>query len=216
MTYLRAMVAALLIPTTSCAANRAAGTRPEDMTATEHLEKARESSLRASAGYRVAARRTGPYGVTNVATHWYPWYSYWDAGAEYAALADAHRAAAEELQVRYDSACALAPRGSESLSSLDYVTHVDPLERGIVVQLAPQAGAPDAVLAALRCHRAWLMLEPHAGNVDEPLLVPSLVLVAHAIPTGTLVMLTVTDDRQVGELRRRVAARYGRDAIRAR
>lgn len=195
-----------------CAANRAAGTRPDDMTATEHLDKAREASLRASAGYAVGPRRTGPYGFPVAGTHSYPWYPYWDPSAEYAALADAHRTAAQELQVRYDSACALVPRGSEPLSALDYMTRVDPLERGIVVQLAPAAGGPDAVLAGLRCHRAWLMLEPRAENAEEPLLVAGLLLLAHASPAGTLVMLTVTDDHQVAELRRRIAAKFGSGA----
>lgn len=210
MVRLGLAAAPLLVITAGCATNRVAGTHPDDMTATEHLEKAREASLRASTGYRVAARRAGPYGLAIAGTHTYPWYPYWDPGAEYAAIADAHRTAAQALQVRYDSACALVPRGSEPLSALDYMTRIDPLERGIVIQLAPDAGTPDAVLAGLRCHRAWLMLEPRANLADEPLLVDGLLLLAHASPTGTLVMLTVTGDREVAELRRRVAMRYGR------
>lgn len=200
-------VAALLATTAACAGPRAAGTHPEDMTATEHLAQARQESLRAAAtGSRGYGYAPGPYTTPRYFGYWYPWYYQWDPAAEHEALADAHRAAAEELQVRFDSACALVPRGLEATSPLAaYATRKHPLANGVVFQLAPEAGPPDAVLAGIRCHRAWLMLEPRAGIGDEPLLLDGVVFVTHAGATGTEVMLTVSDKTLLPELVRRAS-----------
>ena len=207
------LLAAIVASTGACAASRASGTHPEDMTATEHLEQARHASLRATSGFRPGPYYASPYSAPRYWSHWYPWYYYWDPAVEAAALAGAHRAAAEELQIRYDSACALVPRGLEGTSSLEkYATGSDPLDAGIVVHLAPEAGPPDVVLAGLRCYRAWLMLEPREGADDEPLLVDGVVLVAHAGDAGTEVMLTVTDKDAVPELQRRTSAALARGA----
>ncbi len=201
------LLTAILATSAACAASRANGTHPEDMTATEHLEQAREASLRASTGSRPGPYYASPYSAPRYWSHWYPWYYYWDPSLEYAALADAHRAAAEELQIRFDSACALVPRGAEASSPLaDYATGSAPLDTGVVIHLAPEAGPPDVVLAGLRCHRAWLVLEPRDGTDDEPLLLDGVVLVAHASDAGTEVMITVADEQAVLELQRRAAA----------
>ncbi|MBZ0236960.1 MAG: hypothetical protein K8M05_31820 [Deltaproteobacteria bacterium] len=203
------LIAAVVATTSACAASRASGTHPEDMTATEHLEQAREASLRAASGsgYRPGPYYASPYSAPRYWSHWYPWYYYWDPAVEAAALADAHRAAAEELQIRYDSACALVPRELEGTSALqEYATGSDPLDAGVVVHLAPEAGPPDVVLAGLRCYRAWLMLERRDGTDDEPLLLDGVVLVAHAGKAGTELMLTVGDKDDVAELQRRTAA----------
>ena len=198
------VVLALAGSVAACTASRAAGTRPNDMTATEHLEQARAASLRA------ASARPGPYGVgphhaSRYWSHWYPWYYYWDPAAEYAALAQAHQAAAQELRVRFESACALVPRGLEATSTLVlYTTDLESVESGLIVHLAPEAGPPEMVLAGLRCHRAWLMLEPRDGAGDEPLLLDDILIVAHAGRTGTDVIFTVTRRGLVAELRRRL------------
>lgn len=204
MSIQTSIVAALLTTTTACAASRATGTHPEDMTATEHLEQARQLSLRAAeSGYRPGVYATGQYGGPRSWSHWYPWYYYWDPSTEYAALADAHRDAAEELQIRYDAACALVPRGLEATSPLSYATGSSPLDNGVVLHLGDEAGPPDVVLAGLRCHRAWLMLEPREGVGDEPVLLGGVVFVAHAGAGGTEVMLTVPDAKRLPELQRR-------------
>jgi len=90
------LLAVLAATTAACAASRASGTHPEDMTATEHLEQAREASLRASAGKRPGPYYASPSSAPRYWSHWYPWYYYRDPSVEYAALADAHRAAADE------------------------------------------------------------------------------------------------------------------------
>lgn len=200
-------VTTLLASTAACAGSRASGTHPEDMTATEHLAQARQESLRAAAsGSRGYGYAHGPYGTPRYWSNWYPWYYQWDPAAEHEALADAHRAAAEELQVRFDSACALVPRGLEATSPLAaYATRTHALANGVVFQLAPEAGPPDVVLAGIRCHRAWLVLEPRAGAGDEPLLLDGVVFVAHASSAGSEVMLTVTDKTLLPELERRAS-----------
>ncbi len=190
--------------TAACATSRAAGTRPDDMTATEHLEQARAASLRAAEA-RPGAYGVGPHHAPRYWSHWYPWYYYWDPAMEYAALAEAHQAAAQELRVRFESACALVPRGLEGTSALAlYTIDVEPVESGLVVRLAPEAGPPEVVLAGLRCHRAWLMLEPRADAGDEPLLLNDILAVAHAGRTGTDVIFTVTRRDLVAELQRRL------------
>jgi len=202
-----AIVSMLLATATACAASRASGTRPEDMTATEHLEQARQDSLRAaSRGSRPGQYTVSPYSTPRYWANWYPWYYHWDPSTEYAALADAHRAAAEELQIRYASACALVPRGLETTSPLRYATGSELLANGVVLHLAADAGPPEFVLAGLRCHRAWLMLEPREGMGDEPMLLEGVVFVTHAGDGATVVMLTVTNGTLVPELQRRAAA----------
>jgi hypothetical protein len=196
-----------LAATAGACASRASGTHPEDMTATEHLVEAREAAERAATAGPPGAYAYGPPGRWS---HWYPWDYYWDPAAEYAALAEAHRAAAEELRVRYESACALVPRGMEGTSPLEHATETSPLDNGVTFRLAAEAGPPDVVLAGLRCHRAWLMLEPRENADDEPLLLEGVILVARAGDAGTVVRLTVSDEKSVPELRRRAAATFAR------
>lgn len=202
-----ALLSFLLAIVAACAAPSAHGTRPGDMTATEHLAQAREASLQAATPYGAYPYTLGGHGVHGRGSHWSPWYYYWDPRAEYVALADAHRTAADELRVRYESACALVPRGAEAVSPLAaYATASETMDRGVVILLAPEAGPPEAVLARLRCRRAWLALEPRPDAADEPLLLDGAIAVAHANDAGTVVMLTVMDRAAVAELRRRAFA----------
>ena len=75
---------------------------------------------------------------------------------------------------------------------------------GAVVYLSADAGTPEAVMAAMRCHRAWMMLGRSAMD-DCPLDLPGIEVVAHATAGAIEVEITTRDASQVGELQRRVA-----------
>src|SRR3954471_121215 len=89
------------------------------------------------------------------------WVGTWNAGAEQERMAAIHRGKAGELDAAYHEAC-----GDRSVEDIA----VSPLQRwghggtnapnGVVVYLDAKAGAPEKLLADLRCHRAWMMLAP--------------------------------------------------------
>jgi hypothetical protein len=78
------------------------------------------------------------------------------------------------------------------------------LEDGVRVFLHPDAGQPEALLRALRCHRAWMMLGDR-GMEDCPLDLAGIHVVAQGDPTGISVDITVHDPNLVPELQRRAA-----------
>jgi hypothetical protein len=162
------------------------------MTASEHMARAREHS---------EAAGTDPRTYTSSS---YPWYYYWDPKSDHRAIAEAHRDAADQLRLTYEAACVAVPRDSAATSPLDrYTRSIDPMPKGVVFHLAPEAGTPDAVLASLRCHRAWLMLGPPSSTADSPLLLNGIVLVVHAGASGIEVMVGVDNAAQLPELTRR-------------
>jgi hypothetical protein len=77
------------------------------------------------------------------------------------------------------------------------------IDQGVVVYLRPEISA-NALLAELRCHRAWMMLA-EAGMEACPLDLPRLHLQAHGDATGISVEITVSDPLLVPELQRRTA-----------
>lgn len=182
------------------------GTRPGDMTAAEHLDNARSHSEKIS-GWRGTYR--GVYGAHHHAGYWgpgfgwYPWYYSWDPDEEHRALAAAHRDAAEQLKLQFETACAYVPRGLEAESPLDAASSISTIPRGVVFHVPDTAGSPDGVLATLRCHRAWLQLAPNPGATDDPLLVEGVTWMTHAGGNDVEVMATARDDRSAAELARR-------------
>ena len=70
--------------------------------------------------------------------------------------------------------------------------------------LSPDAGSPDALLSAMRCHRAWMMLG-RADMDDCPLDLPGLRVSAHGDAEGIELTMTIDDPALVPELRRRAA-----------
>lgn len=180
----------------ACASTRPSAVKPESMTASEHLAQAREHS---EAARSEARTYPAPYSSSS-----YPWYYYWNPGEDHRALAAAHRDAADELRLSYEAACASVPRDRAASSPLDrYSRSMHAMAKGVVFHLHGDAGAPEAVLAELRCHRAWLMLEHTASQRDNPLLVPGIVFVVHAGGDGIEVMIGVDDLAQLPELTRR-------------
>jgi hypothetical protein len=200
---------AILLVAACATSSRREALEPESMTASEHLAHARAHSEAAGGSPH---EYPSPYGTSS-----YPWYYFWDPSTEHRAIAEAHRDAADQLRLSYEAACAAVPRDTAGMSPLErHARSMDPLPRGVVVHLAAEAGTPDAVLAAIRCHRAWLLLEPRASSADSPLLVQGVVFVVHAGATGIEVMIGLDDPARVPELVRRTRLAVERARARPR
>jgi hypothetical protein len=186
-----------LAVTSACAGPRAtgAGTRPDDMTADEHRVSARRHD---------EIGRQGPYLRGRA---WAPWTYSWDPATEHLAERDAHLAAAETLETRYRKACADVPVGAESGSPLSgRAISASPIDGGVLLLLDPAAGPPDQVLAEIRCHRAWLVLEDRPGLADDVVALDHVRYSAQVRDEAIELRVTARSKDQVEELRRRASA----------
>jgi hypothetical protein len=75
---------------------------------------------------------------------------------------------------------------------------------GAIVYLRPEYGTPDALLAELSCHRAFMMLAP-ADMDDCPLDLPGISISAHGDKEGATLEITIDNPKLIPELQRRVA-----------
>lgn len=191
----------IAVAVVSCAGPEARRSRPEDMTAEEHR--------RAAAAQEEIAQRA-PFVRRRDSGRW--WSYYWDSGNEHLAERDAHLAAAETLETRYRKACGGLPIDTESTSPFERDTLAAiPTDRGVVIQLATEAGAPETVLAAIRCHWSWLQLEPRAGAANDIVAIEGLAYeVVRRDETLEITVIAVDEDSAV-ELRRRAALAVERD-----
>lgn len=168
------------------------GTHPDQMSAEAH---------RAAADRHAEMARQGPYLTRG---SWAPWTYSWDSGTSHVAEHDAHVAAAEVLEARYREACARLPIGAESASPIArHARSVVPVDRGVVLALDLLAGTPEELLAAIRCHRAWLALADRPGAVED---LDALDGLRYSVQfRGELLELSVTapTPELVDELRRR-------------
>jgi hypothetical protein len=183
---------------TACATT-APASGPRGMRASDHLEAAREHSDAA------ANRGRWPETTPAVAHPDGPrWLTYWSSDDD-ERLAEIHRSAAARIEDEYQTACGDAPAADVSVSPLvRFGLGGTRIPGGAIVYLAKDAGTPDQVMAALRCHRAWMMLGRSAMD-DCPLDLPQIEIVARATPGAIEVEITTRDPSQVGELQRRVA-----------
>ena len=171
---------------------------PRGMRASDHLEAAREHSEAA------ANRGRWPEPVPTGTVASPPWFYYWQAGED-ERLAQMHRSAAARLEAEYQDACGSTPAAEAAVSPLvRYAIGGAPIADGAVVYVSTDAGTPDALLAAMRCHRAWMMLGRTMMD-DCPLDLPGIEVVAHAGPGAIEISITTRDTAQVPELQRRVA-----------
>jgi hypothetical protein len=174
------------------------------MRASDHLEAAREHGEAAANRDRWPEMRpeANASGVRPASSP--PWFYYWAAGED-ARLAEMHRSAAARIEAEYQDACGDAPAAAASMSPLvRYAIGGEKIADGAIVYLSTDAGTPDTVLAAMRCHRAWMMLGRSAMD-DCPLDLPGIEVVAHAAEGAIEVTITTRDAAQVGELQRRIA-----------
>lgn len=187
----------LLAATAACAGPRAtgAGTRPDDMTAEQHRTSARRHD---------EIGRQGPYLRGRA---WAPWTYSWDPATEHLAERDAHLAAAVTLDTRYREACSDVPVGAESGSPLSgRAISATPIDGGVLLLLDPAAGPPDQVLAEIRCHRAWLVLEDRPGLVDDVVALDHVRYAAQVRDETIELRITTTSRDDLEELRRRARA----------
>lgn len=175
--------------------------------ASEHVEAAREHDRRAKELARWPDSRssdTGRFDDPNTGL----WYRAWDTADTHEGLATSHRSEAAHLQAAYDEAC---PAGADeaAISPLQhYGVGGAPTRDGILVFLAPSAGPPDRLMAAMRCHRAWMMLGQRGGrdSMDDcPLDLAGVQVEAQGDVSGITVELKVRDLKLVPELQRRIA-----------
>ncbi len=133
------------------------------------------------------------------------WFGSWDTADEHHRLAERHRGEAVQIEAAYEQACGDTPAAIASVSPLQrYGVGGSPIPGGTVVLLSADAGPPDKLLAAMRCHRAWMMLG-RALMDDCPLDLPGLRVDARGDANGVELSLTVADPALVEELRRRAA-----------
>ena len=133
------------------------------------------------------------------------WFGMWDTTAEHQHIAQLHRSAADQLEAEYEQACGETPAAIASVSPIErYGVGTSPVPGGTVVLLSLDAGSPDALLAAMRCHRAWMMLG-RTDMDDCPLDLPGLRVSARGDAEGIELTMTIADPALVPELRRRAA-----------
>jgi hypothetical protein len=179
---------------------------PRGLRADQHLGIASREDQHADELTRWPDIRPGPDGANaNEERAAGIWYGTWDTGAEHHRLAQVHRSAAAQLEAEYEQACGDLPAEVASVSSLQrYALGGSPTANGTVVLLSAAAGPPDRLLAAMRCHRAWMML----GRTDMdacPLDLPGLQVSARGDEGGIELTMTVSDPSLIDELRRRAA-----------
>ena len=186
----------------------APGECPYPTTAAAEMRVARKHGDRA--GVAAGASKSHPHvwdrpysGQT-----WFPWFYYWDPQLEHARLTSAGIEQAQALELEHRAACNDIPERSQARSPLDtYAIDAARVRDGVRVHVAAEVGPPDALLVALRCHRAWLRLRPGSLERDDVFALDGLKVVVHAgARDGVDVLLSSDDPALIGELDRRARA----------
>ncbi len=175
--------------------------------ASEHLDAARDQDelARQQASWPDTRLDDGT-GRTDQLLIGTPWRRSWDTAADHERMAALHRSEAAQIHDEFEAACAGRAQNEITVSPLvRYGVGGSPLPEGVTVYLAPEAGNPDKLMADMRCHRAWMMLQPAANMDDCPLDLAGLTVEANGAKEGVSVNLRVKDPALVPELRRRAA-----------
>lgn len=192
----------------ACATTNTASTPPggpRGLRASEHLEVAEQHDAQAhnSNGWANGSTVRVPGSESRDEPVAMPWYRSWNAGAEHERMAAIHRSEAAQLEAGFDEACRGMTGAQASISPLKrYAVGGWQTTNGAILYLSPIAGAPDALLAMMKCHRAFMMLAP-AEMDDCPLDLPGLALDARGTAEGITVSLSVNAMKLVPELQRR-------------
>jgi len=179
---------------------------PRGLRADQHLSIASREADRAEELTRWPDTRPGVDGATvDPQRAAGTWFGTWDTAGEHRRRAQVHRSAAAQLEADYEQACGEIASEAASVSPLQrYAVGGSPTTNGTLVLLSAEAGAPDHLLAAMRCHRAWMMLG-RTDMDDCPLDLPGLHVSARGDASGIELTMTVDDPSLVDELRRRAA-----------
>lgn len=120
----------------------------------------------------------------------------------------------EALVIEHRAACDTIPEHVQALSSFDsYAFGSARVGDGILIHLVPEAGPPEVLLVAIRCHEVWLRLSPRAGARDDVMAVDGTKVVVHAAGRDAIeVMISSPDPRAIDQLERRaqIAVRRAR------
>lgn len=180
---------------------------PRGLRASDHLDVAAqqdEQAKQSSMSPETSMMTPGGYGMRDQPVAM-PWYRSWDTAAEHERLASIHRGDAAALEAAYEEACGNRPFEEVSVSPLvRYGVSGWPTTDGVIVYLSANAGTPDELLAAMKCHRAFMMLGP-SGMDDCALDLPGLELDARGDKDGVTVSMSVKDSTLIPELKRRAA-----------
>jgi hypothetical protein len=196
----------LLFALAACATAPTSQGGPRGLRATEHLSLAREHDDLA------AERQTFPASQANQAMTPgsidlpvpMPYYGAWDSADSHQTHARRHRGQAAALHVAFDQACKDRSGTQVTESPLTrFEASGFKTENGVTVVLGAEAGPPGELLAAMRCHRAWLMITAVQMD-DDALDLPGLVFDAQRDGDNVTVAMTVTDPKLIPELQRRV------------
>lgn len=195
---MREFVAALILAACASPPPQQPGSRGPR--ADEHLRAADEHTAQAERLSRWPDRHETAAGY-ELGT----WYRAWDTVADQRRQARIHRSTAAQIEAEYAEACGDRPHAEVSVSPLQrYGTGGAPTANGVIVFLAPEAGPPDQLLAAMRCHRAWMMLG-RSGMDDCPLDLAGIRVDARGEDNAVTVEITIDDPKLVPELQRRAA-----------
>lgn len=176
------------------------------MHASEHMEAARQHDEAARARTTWPDTQIATPGRTDQLIVGSPWQWNWDSTDDHERLAALHRSAALELQAEYQESCGTRPLADVSISPLQrYGIGGTNTANGVTIYLSAAAGPAEHLMADIRCHRAWMMLQP--GNMEDvcPLDLDGLQIHATGDREGITVNLTVRDPALVPELQKRAA-----------
>lgn len=207
---MRASTSLALLAVAACASSPPRRSQPpgsRGLRASEHLEAAHEQDeiARQRASYPDTRTDDGT-GRTDQLLIGTPWRRSWDTAGDHERLAALHRSEAAQLHDEFEAACAGRSEREISVSPLvRYGVGGSPIDDGVTLYLAPEAGNPDKLMADMRCHRAWMMLQPPANMDDCPLDLAGLTVEAQGAKEGVSVNLRVKDRTLIPELRRRAA-----------
>jgi hypothetical protein len=204
---MRALALLLVLPITACATTAAPRSKAPDasrgMRADAHLEAARSHDARAASLARWPEMQRDPTGFEDPASGL--WYRSFDSARNESRLAAQHRTEVARIHAEFDEACAELAGTDVTISPLQrFGLGGIPTEHGVVIVLSRDAGPPNRLMAALRCHRAWMMLG-EAGMENCPLDMRGLKLQTYGDETGISVEITTSDRSLVPELQRRAA-----------
>lgn len=189
--------------TTATTASRPPQGGPRGLHASEHRDVARDYDQRAreEQTFPVATpMRPGEATAPPV------WYRSWNTTTDYERLARVHRSEAAALEAAYVEAC--GTRDLKKVVGSPLVRHRTGgwnTKTGAVIYLSPTAGPAEVLLSDLKCHRAWMMLEPTNGMDNCPLDLPNLQIDARGDQAGITLVITSPDPANVFELQRRIA-----------
>ncbi len=194
----------------ACASAPAAKPQPpgsRGLRASQHMDSAREHDemAREKSSYPDTRLDDGT-GRTDQMLLATPWTRHWESGDDHLRMAQVHRSAAAALTQEFEEACDGRPESEMTISPLvKYGVGGSPIADGVVIYMRPEAGNPDKLMADMRCHRAWMMLQPVSTMDMCPLDLAGLSVEATGGSEGVTVTLHVKDKALVPELQKRAA-----------